>query len=92
MADNNTKEKDIDQIVRYLTGTFNKAKSGIERAFRSKDKGPNLAYILETEFAYRLNEVTIGPRCLLQRNIAECNDFIDQVITELKQRQEEKPE
>ncbi len=92
MADNNTKEKDIDQIVRYLTGTFNKAKIGTERAFRSKTTGPNLAYILETEFAYRLNEVIIGPRCLLQRNISECNDFIDQAITELKQRQEEKSE
>lgn len=74
------KEKDVEQVVRYLTATFNKAKSGLERAFRGKTSGPNSTYIIETEFAYLLNEVMQGPRCLLQRNIAECNDFIDQVI------------
>lgn len=82
------KEKDVDQVVRYLTTTFNKAKAGLDRAFRGKTIGPNRAYIMETEFAYRLNEVMQGPRCMLQKNIAECNDFIDQVMTYLAQ---EKP-
>ncbi len=75
------KEKDIEQVVRYLTTTFNKAKSGLDRAFRGKRAGPNEAYVVETEFAYLLNEVMQGPRCVLQKNIAECNDFIDQVMT-----------
>lgn len=75
------KEKDVEQVVRYLTTTFNKAKLGTERAFRGKTSGPNEAYVMETEFAYLLNDVIQGPRCLLQKHIAECNDFIDQVMT-----------
>lgn len=76
------KERDIEQIVRYLTSTFDKAKATIGKAGRSKETGPNRAYVLETEFAYLLNEVMVGPPCLLQKNIAECNEFIDQVIME----------
>lgn len=78
-----TKEKDVEQIIRYLTTAFNKAKAGTERAFRPKTGKANEAYIMETEFAYLLNELTQGPRCTLQKNIAACNDFIDQVITHL---------
>lgn len=81
------KEKDIEQVIRYLTSTFNKAKGKLERAFRGKEAGPNRAYVLETEFAYLLNEVMQGPRCVLQKNIAECNDFIDRVMTELAAEQ-----
>lgn len=81
------KEKDIGQIVRYLTSTFNQATARLERAFRGKSGGPNRAYVLQTEFAYRLNELVQGPRCVLQRNIAECNDFIDQVVQELSRDQ-----
>ena len=77
------KEKDINQIVRYLTSTLNRATAQLERPFRSKKTGPNETYIIQSEFAHLLNEVMQGPRCLLQRNIAECNDFLDQVIQEL---------
>ena len=79
------KEKDLGQIVRYLSSTFNQATSRIDRAYRGKTGGPNRAYVLQTEFAYLLNEVMQGPRCVLQRSIAECNDFIDQVVQELDQ-------
>lgn len=81
------KEKDVDQVVRYLTTTFNKAKAGLDRAFRGKHSGPNEAYVMETEFAYLLNEVMQGPRSVLQKNIAECNNFIDQVITHVEAQQ-----
>lgn len=80
------KEKDIGQIVRYLSGTFNQATAGMERAFRSKTQGPNEAYRLQTEFAYLLNEVVQGPRCVLQKNITACNEFIDQVVQEMNSR------
>lgn len=88
MADNKepVREKDIGQIVRYLSSTFNQATSSIERAHRGND-GPNLAYRLQTEFSYLLNEVVQGPRCVLQRNITECNEFIDQVVQQLGQHQ-----
>lgn len=77
------KEKDVEQVVRYLTSAFNKATISCDRAFRTKTLGPNKAYILETEFAYHLKEVIQGPRCMLQRNITECNEFIDAVVQEL---------
>lgn len=79
------KEKDIGQIVRYLTATFNQAAAGLDRAFRSKQGGPNRAYQLQTEFAYLLNEVVQGPRCVLQKNIAACNDYIDQLVQTLNE-------
>ena len=77
------KEKDISQIVRYLTSTMNQALSGQDRAARHPKTGPNHAYIIQTEFAYLLNDVMQGPRCMLQKYIADCNDFIDQVVQEL---------
>lgn len=79
------KEKDIGQIVRYLTATFNQATSRLERAARTK-AGANQAYRLQTEFAYLLNEVMQGPRCVLQRNITLCNDFIDQTVQEIQRQ------
>ena len=75
-------EKDINQIVRYLTHTFNVVTSGLDRAQRVKLVA-NKAYELQLEFAYRLNEVMQGPRSLLQKNIADCNEYIDQVMQEL---------
>lgn len=78
-----SKEKDIGQIVRYLTTTFNMATARLERAARTK-AGANQAYRLQTEFAYLLNEVVQGPRCVLQRNITICNDFIDETVQQLQ--------
>lgn len=78
------KEKDIDQIVRYLTSTFNNATSKLERPFRSTKTGvSNAAYQYQTEFAFRINEVIQGSRGVLQRNITECNAYIDFVISAL---------
>ena len=76
--------KDISQIVRYLTNTFNMviSSSALDKAARTKT-GPNRAYQLQTEFAYLLNEVMLGPRSIMQKNIAVCNEYIDQVIQEL---------
>lgn len=82
MAEKAAPVKDINQIVRYLTNTFNAVTAGLERPARVK-LIPNRTYELQSEFAYRLNEVMQGPRSLLQRNIADCNEFIDQVMQEL---------
>lgn len=79
------REKDVGQIIRYLTGTFNQALAPLERAARTKEKGSNRAYILTRDFAYLLNEVAQGPRCVLQRNITMCNEFIDQTVQEVAQ-------
>jgi hypothetical protein len=79
------KEKDVGQIVRYLVSTFNQATARLDRAFRSKTTGPNRTYVLQTEFAYLLNEVVQGPRCVMQKNISACNDYIDNVIQTLNE-------
>jgi len=79
-----SKEKDIRQIVHYLTTTFNTATSKMERPFRGKTAGANQLYVWQTEFAYRLHEVMMSQRALVQNNIAKCNEFIDEVIQQLK--------
>jgi hypothetical protein len=83
------KEKDVGQIVRYLSSAFNQATARMERPFRSKNGGANRLYLMQTEFAYRLNEVVQGPRCMMQKHIADCNAFIDQTIQDLAAEQTE---
>lgn len=75
--------KDVNQIIRYLSTTFNRVTSKLERAARDKKTGPNEAYVLQTEFAYLLNEVVMGPRCTMQKSIVACNEFLDQLVQEL---------
>lgn len=77
------KEKDVGQIIRYLTGTFNQVTSRLPRPHRTNEEGANITYRLQTEFAYLLNEVAQGPRSLLQKNITACNQFIDDVMQDL---------
>jgi hypothetical protein len=81
------KEKDIAQIVRYLTSTFNQATTGLERAFRGKETGPNEAYTRQTEFAYALNDLMQGPKCMQQKYISNCNEIIDSVMIERSARE-----
>jgi hypothetical protein len=83
------KEKDIAQIVRYLSSTFNQATSKLDKAFRGRKAGPNEAYIMQTEFAYLINELMQSPKCMQQKYISDCNDFIDQVIMEIARREKE---
>lgn len=79
------KEKDISQIVRYLTSTLNQVLASapdLERPCRTH-RGPNAAYFIQTEFAYLLNDLMQGPKCMSQKYITDCNEFIDQVMQEL---------
>ena len=59
------------------------ATSGLERASWTS-KGANELYVLQTEFAYLLNEVMLGPICVMQKNISACNDYIDKTIQSIK--------
>jgi hypothetical protein len=81
------KEKDIAQIVRYLSNTFNQVTNKLERAFRGQKSGPNEAYIMQTEFAYLLNELMLCPKCMQQKYISDCNDFIDQAMVLINSRE-----
>lgn len=75
------KERDIEQVVRYLSSTFNQATSKFERAARTKLGVANKAYIIQTEFAYMLSELMLSPRCMQQKYITDCNNLIDQIIS-----------
>lgn len=77
MAD--PKEKDTQSIVKYLTTAFNIATTKLPRPIFDKETGANELYLLQTEFAYRLHEITLGPTCMVQKHIAACNAMIDQV-------------
>jgi hypothetical protein len=79
------KEKDIGQITRYLTSTFNQVISKLERASRptkgtSWQGTPNQAYLITRDFAYLLNELVQGPRCMVQKHITDCNNFLDELM------------
>lgn len=87
MSEQETKERDVKQVVAHLTRTFNQATSKMERPFRGKKSGTNSLYRWQSEFAYLLNEVMQGPRALLPQNIIICNEYIDSVI-QLQQEQE----
>lgn len=76
-------QKDIERVIAYLTHTYNKATAPLERAFRGKNIGPNMAYLMDTEMAYLINEIQRGPRSMVQTAIANCNEFLDQVIQEV---------
>lgn len=79
------KEKDIGKIIRYLTHTFNQATSTMERPWRNHKTGAkNQLYVMQRDFAYLLNEVSMSPRCLLQKAITDCNEYIDAAMTSAK--------
>jgi hypothetical protein len=79
-TEQSTDKVDTKGIVRYLSFKFNEQVRNGERGMRVRDdRGilvPNEAYRNETEFAYLLNEIARGPTCMIQRNIAACEEFI----------------
>lgn len=84
-----SQDRDISQVVRHLTTTFNNATMKLERPFRGGTLGANKTYKLQTEFAYLLNDLTQAPNCLVQKYITECNNFIDRVIIDLSKETSE---
>lgn len=84
MADKpNTPTKDVSQILRFLTNTFNTVTSSLPRASNTNGR-MNVAYRLQTEFAYLLNEIVMGPPCMFQRNIGICNEYTDYIMSNLE--------
>lgn len=83
------KVQDPNDVARRLTHTFNKVTSALPRAARDpKTKERNRLYIMQTEFAYRLNELTLCGPGAMQYNIARCNEYIDQVMQEIMREQQ----
>lgn len=80
--DQPVKEKNIGQVVSYLTNTFGRATQHLDRPFRHPKDGANKAYQLQTEFAYLINEIMQSPTCVQQKYITACNELIETVLLE----------
>lgn len=72
--------RDINQIISYLNNTFKRVTEKYDRPNWNYKTGANNLYILQTEFAYLIHEIMIGVPCMVQRNIALCNEFIDEIV------------
>ncbi len=81
MTAHEQKERDVNQIVRHLTAMFNSITQDLPKPARTKS-GPNDTYKLQTDFAYLLNEIVMGPKCMIQPNIAACNELLDSIISQ----------
>lgn len=74
-------ERDLTSVINHLKRLFESATDSLDKAARNNKTGDtNLAYKLETKFAYALNELMQGPACTAQRYIAICNDIIDEAM------------
>ncbi len=83
MAKVEQKEINIEQVVRYLSYTFDKSTKDIGKAERYIDSKPKKivktdGYRFQTEFCYLIDEIQRGPKCLIQKAISDCNDLIEQ--------------
>lgn len=70
------KEIDVDQVVTFLSSAFNKATYPL--GFKN-NKGTDL-YDLQTEMAWMLHEIQMGPRYIAAKRIQEANEFIESII------------
>ena len=78
--------KDVTQIINYLSRQFNHLTADYERAQRTKEGVANALYRMQTEFAYLLNEIAQGPQCMLQKYITLCNDYLDELTVQSRNR------
>lgn len=80
-------ERDLSSVINHLKRLFSTATNTMDKAARDRKTGvTNIAYKLETEFAYALNELMQGPPCVAQRYIAICNDIIDDAMQAAQRR------
>ncbi len=68
-------------VIHYLTRKFDSKVSQWEaprsRTTQSGGFEKNASYTAQTEFMYLINEVMMGPPCMVQRNVTTCEDFIN---------------
>jgi len=87
------KEINIDQVVRYLSYTFEKATQGMGKAIRyidpeTKKVAKTDAYNFQVDFCYLIDEIQRGPKCLVQKAISDCNNLIEQAANLKSQTQQ----
>ena len=92
MAKTEQKEINVEQVVRYLSYTFDKATQGMGKASRYKDPDTKKivktdAYLYQVDFCYLIDEIQNGPKCLIQKAISDCNELIERAANTKKQEQ-----
>lgn len=74
---------DTAHVCQHLTWLFNNATANMGR---ETSKGTPL-YKLQVEFAYFLDEIQRGATYIIPKVIADCNQFISDIITANKKTQ-----
>lgn len=66
---------DTDQVSEHLNRVFQRATRGMKK----NTKGTKL-YDLQVEFCYYLNNIQRGPKYIIPKIIADCNEFIRETV------------
>lgn len=69
---------DIDHVCQHLTWLFDRATESFKTG--AAVKGTKL-YELQVEFCYFLNEIRMGHAYIVPKVIADCNSFIDGIVS-----------
>lgn len=73
---------DTNQVVRYLSKVFSIA---TENLGRDAPRGSEL-HNLQVEFSYFIDEITRGYTYQVSKVIADCNEFIDNIVDKNKHK------
>lgn len=67
----------VRELVKDLTKQFSKA----TEKFPNAERG-NITYKAESDFAYFINEIMMGPSCMVYEQVNECKKFIETLKTQ----------
>ncbi len=84
------KEIDTQQVIRFLTHSFASITQGMGKAIRSVDNKKVTTtplYEFQVEFCHMIHDIGYGPKYLIPKVIADCNEFIRKIN---ENRQQEK--
>ena len=85
-SDRSEKKINIDQVVSYLNHAFSKAIQGLGN---KNVKGTKL-YDYQVEFCYTIDEITRGPKYIVPKVIAQANELIEKIASEVAEMLENK--
>lgn len=76
------KEINTQQVIRFLTHSFASATQGMGKAIRLvDDKKVTMTplYKFQVEFCHMVHDIDHGPKYLIPKVIADCNDLIRKI-------------
>jgi len=64
----------VKELVKDLTNQFRNATKGYPDAQRGND-----TYKIQSDFAWYIHEITIGPSCMVYEHVNACREFIKSI-------------